>query len=75
MIFVRIVNLRARNLVLPLSRFFSHFIELLLIEFQIPVIRGTTLALQYMDNTKGGHGGNIINIGSLAGLNHYVKRI
>lgn len=32
------------------------------------VMRGTTIALQYMDNTKGGHGGHIINMSSIGGL-------
>lgn len=32
------------------------------------VIRGTLLGVQYMDNTKGGHGGCIVNMASLAGL-------
>lgn len=34
------------------------------------VIRGTLIGLRYMDTSKGGHGGNIINIASILGLSY-----
>lgn len=34
---------------------------------QTAVIQGTLLAIRHMDNNKGGNGGNVVNISSVAG--------
>lgn len=37
------------------------------------VIQGTLTALKYMDKSKGGKGGTVINMGSIAGLGQGIK--
>jgi NAD(P)-dependent dehydrogenase (short-subunit alcohol dehydrogenase family) len=44
-----------------------------MIYLQNGVIQGTLTALKYMDKSKGGKGGTVINTGSVAGLGKELK--